>query len=69
MLKEIQQLLKLAQLYSGAVDGQIGLETLRAIQKMPLAVTKTLQTLLKTKGYYQGNIDGVFGPQCYKDFI
>jgi putative chitinase len=66
MLKEIQQLLKLTQLYSGAIDGQIGLETLRAIQKMPLAVTKTLQTLLKTNGYYQGNIDGIFGPQCYK---
>lgn len=68
MLKEIQQLLKLSKLYTGEVDGQIGLETLRSIQKMPTAVSKTLQTLLKNGGYYQGSIDGIFGPQCYKAF-
>jgi putative chitinase len=68
MLKEIQQLLKLSNLYSGAIDGKIGLETLRSIQKMPTTVVKTLQTLLKNGGYYQGQIDGVFGPKCYKAF-
>lgn len=66
MLIEIQQLLKLSKLYNGAIDGQIGLETLRSIQEMPVAVAKTLQTMLKDGGYYQGNIDGVFGPKSYK---
>ncbi len=66
MIKEIQQLLKLSKLYTGSIDGQFGLESLRALQKMPEAVTKTLQTMLKNGCYYQGNIDGIFGPQCYK---
>lgn len=68
MLLEIQQLLKLSKLYNGAIDGQIGLETLRSIQNMPVSVAKTIQTMLKEGGYYQGNIDGIFGPKCYKAF-
>lgn len=68
MLTEIQQLLKLNGLYKGTIDGLMGLETLRAIDKLPTAVAKTLQTMFKNAGLYTGSIDGVFGPGSYKAF-
>lgn len=68
MLTEIQQLLKLNGLYKGSIDGLMGLETLRAIDKLPTAVAKTLQTMFKQAGIYSGAIDGIFGPGSYKAF-
>lgn len=66
MLKEIQQLLKLNKIYNGAIDGLIGLETLRAVDKLPVPVAKTLQTMFKDAGLYSGSIDGIFGPGSFK---
>lgn len=68
MLIEIQQLLKLNKLYSGKIDGLIGLETLRAVDKLPKPVAQTLQTMFKNAGLYTGSIDGIFGPASYKAF-
>lgn len=66
MLQEIQQLLKLSKIYTGQIDGIIGLGTLRALDNMSNAVAKTIQQCLKDQGLYKGEIDGVFGPSSYQ---
>lgn len=68
MLKEIQQLLAVNQLYEGAIDGKMGIGTLKGLDKMTAPVAQVVQTLLKNAGLYKGNIDGAFGPASYQAF-
>lgn len=68
MLKEIQQLLALNQLYKGAIDGKMGIGTLEGLNNMTTPVAQVMQTLLKNAGLYKGNIDGAFGPASYQAF-
>lgn len=68
MLIQIQQLLAVNQLYEGAIDGKMGIGTLKALNDMPKSVAQTVQTLLKDAGIYKGNIDGLFGPASYQAF-
>lgn len=65
MLFEIQQHLKTHNLYTGAIDGKIGLDTLRGIDNMSRSVAKGLQAILAKDGYYKGTLDGIFGPASY----
>lgn len=68
MLKEIQQLLAVNQLYKGAIDGKMGIGTLEGLNNMTTPVAQVMQTLLKNAGLYKGNIDGAFGPASYQAF-
>lgn len=68
MLKEIQQLLAVNQLYEGAIDGKIGIGTLKGLDEMTAPVAQVVQTVLKNAGLYKGNIDGAFGPASYQAF-
>lgn len=68
MLKKIQTILQKHKLYAGAIDGQIGLGTLRAIDGMKAAAAKEVQTVLKESKLYTGAIDGAFGPGSYEAF-
>lgn len=68
MLFKIQEYLKTHNLYSGAIDGKIGLETLRGIDNMSRSVAKGLQSILAEQGHYKGALDGLFGPASYAAF-
>jgi predicted chitinase len=68
VLKKTQEILKKAKLYTGIIDGQIGIATLRAIDSMDKPTAMEVQTLLKSGKVYSGNIDGVFGPASYAAF-
>lgn len=67
MLKAIQTILKTHKLYTGNIDGQIGLGTLRAIDSMSKAAME-VQTKLKEAKLYTGNIEGAFGLGSYEAF-
>lgn len=66
MLKEIQVILKAHKLYSGSIDGQFGLGTLRAIDGMSKVAAKEIQVKLKSINLYKGEIDGLFGLGSYE---
>lgn len=66
MFQEIQEILQRNKLYSGQIDGKIGLETLRGLNNMPTHVAKAIQQLMKDQGVYKGSIDGLFGAATYQ---
>ena len=68
MLKAIQTILKASNLYTGAIDGQIGLGSLRAIEAMTPETAKKVQKILQDAKLYTGAIDGAFGPGSYEAF-